>query len=113
MVSPVAMREYVHREPGMESAALPWPCRVVEEGRMSLGGREFLYMVGDATIGSACVGAGSLRYVYVPGFVTAWRSRRGGAGEAVSLVDPVRDGDDQAAIRRLLAGRHPSLQVCF
>ncbi len=80
---------------------------------MSFGGREFLYMVGDATIGSACVGAGSLRYVYVPGFITAWRSRRSGAGEEVSLVDPVRDGDEQASIRRLLAARYPSLQVCF
>jgi hypothetical protein len=107
------MREYAHREPGMESAALPWPCRVVEEGRMCLGDREFLFMVGDATIGSACVGAGSLRYVYVPGFVAAWRARRNDAGEAVSLVEPVREGDEQASISRLLAARYPSLQVCF
>ncbi|MBN2077863.1 MAG: hypothetical protein JW838_02790 [Spirochaetes bacterium] len=97
----------------MDSAALPWPCRVVEEGRMSLGGREFLYMVGDATMGSACVGAGCLRFVYVPGFVESWQSRRSGAGEAVSLIEPVTDGNDLAAIKGLLAERHPSLQVCF
>ncbi len=97
----------------MESAALPWPCRVVEEGRMVCRGREFLYTVGDARVGSACVGAGTLRYIHVPGFITAWRSRTDGAGVPVSDVEPVTDETDRIAIRGILAERHPSLQVCF
>ncbi len=93
--------------------AAPWSCTVVEEGRMSCQGREFLYIVGDALVGSSCVGVGTLRYIQVPGFVARWRFRVDGNGDQVSAVDPVTDDEQRAAVQKTLSERFPGLQVCF
>ncbi len=93
--------------------AAPWSCTVVEEGRMSCKGRDFLYIVGDALVGSSCVGVGTLRYIQVPGFVARWRFRFDGNGDPVSAVDPVTDDEQRAAIQRTLSEKFPGLQVCF
>jgi len=107
------MKEHVHRGPGEESPVNPWSCTVVEEGRMACGGREFLYVVGDALIGSSCVGAGTLRYIQVPGFIGRWQFRLDDDGNPVSAVDPVMDEVDRAEITGELSRKYPGLQVCF
>ncbi|HOT43508.1 MAG TPA: hypothetical protein PLM53_03515 [Spirochaetota bacterium] len=107
------MNEHVHRGPGEESRVNPWTYTVVEEGRMVCGGREFLYVVGDALVGSSCVGAGTLRYIHVPGFIGRWQFRLDDDGNPVSAVDPVMDDTDRAEIRNVLSAAYPGLQVCF
>ena len=91
----------------------PWSCTVVEEGRMTCGDREFLYIVGDALVGSSCVGVGSLRYIQVPGFVERWRFRADDNGDPVSAVDPVTGDEQRAAVQKALSEKYPGLQVCF
>ncbi len=80
---------------------------------MVCGGREFLYVVGDALIGSSCVGAGTLRYVRVPGFIAQWQFRLDDNGNPVSTVDPVRDEKNREEIQTMLLKKYPGLQVCF
>jgi hypothetical protein len=107
------MKEYVHKGPGEEVQVNPWSCRLVEEGRLPCGGREFLYVIGDAVIGSSCVGAGTLRYIQVPGFIAQWHFRLDDDGNVISAVDPVTDDENRAHIQKTLSGKYPGLQVCF
>ena len=106
------MKEYFHRKPGEEAHTVPWPCRVAEECRISCNGRELLYVIADALVGSSCVGAGSLRYIQVHGFIQRWHYRHDEDGNPVSAVDPV-DEALRAVIQKTLADRHRGLQVCF
>jgi hypothetical protein len=107
------MKEYIHRKPGEETQVGPWSCRVVEERGISVNGGELLYIIGDALVGSSCVGAGSLRYIQVPGFITRRHFRLDIDGSPVSAVEPVMDDTIRAVIQKTLSERHPGLQVCF
>jgi hypothetical protein len=107
------MRDHVHRKPGEETSLVPPSYTVREEVRLDLDGRELLYLVGDTQIGSACVGAGILSYILVPGFVAEWHASVSDNGSPVSRVEPVTDDETRARVRALLAGKHPGLQVCF
>jgi hypothetical protein len=107
------MRDYVHRQPGEETGLVPPSYTIREEGRLDLDGRELLYLVGDTQIGSVCVGAGILSYIFVPGFVVEWHAAVCDDGSPVSRVEPVADDETRARVHTLLAGRHPGLQVCF
>ncbi len=107
------MKEYFHKEPGEEAQVGPWSFTVVEECRMEFGGGELLYVIGDALVGSSCVGVGSLRYIQVPGFIAQWHSRKDNNDNPVSAVVPVADIDARADIQRILSAKHPGLQVCF
>ncbi len=81
--------------------------------RMSKDEREFLYVVMEAQVGSACVGVGALRFVHVHGYVLAWKSSSDDRGNPVSIVEPVMDDSERAAVRAILKNIFPSLQVSF
>lgn len=108
-----AMKEYIHRKPGEEAQMGPWSFTVVEECRMKCGGGELLYVIGDALVGSSCVGVGSLRYIQVPGFIAQWHFRRDDNDNPVSSVVPVADSAVRTDIQGTLSAKHPGLQVCF
>jgi hypothetical protein len=107
------MREYVHGKTGEVARSVPLEFSVREEGRLDLDGRDLFYLVGETPIGSACVGAGILSYIFVPGFVVEWRASVSDDGSPVSRMEPVADEGARARVRALLAERHPGLQVCF
>ena len=92
------MREYVHRKPGEETRSGPIEFTVREEGLLDLDGGRVLYLVGDSKIGSACVGAGVLAYIYVPGIVAAWHAARSDDGSPVSSVEPVMDEETRVGL---------------
>lgn len=107
------MRDYIHRKPGEETRSVPLFYTVREEGMLDLDGRDVLYLVGETPIGSACVGAGVLHYIFVSGYVIEWHAHVSGDGSQVTRVEPVTDEAARARVRALLAGRHPGLQVTF
>ncbi len=107
------MREYIHTNPGEETRSVPLFFTVREEGRLDLDGSEVLYLVGETPVGSACVGAGVLSYIFVHGYVLEWYAAVADDGSPVSRIDPITDEGARARVRALLAGRHPGLQVCF
>jgi hypothetical protein len=107
------MRDYVHRKPGEETRSVPLFYTVREEGRMDLDGRAVLYLVGETQIGSACVGAGVLNYIFVQGYVLEWHAAVADDGSPVSRMEPITDDDARARVCAILAPRHPGLQVCF
>ena len=104
---------YLHVAPGREGRNLPWPYTMLEERVVPFHGRELLIVLCESTIGSACVGSGSLRHLYVPGYVIRLRDRRDQEGSEVSIVEPVRSDQEQHEIRLLLSSSYPGLQVSF
>ena len=107
------MRDYVHKNAGEETPSVIPSYTIREEVLLDLDDRELLYLLGDTSIGSACVGAGILTYIFVPGFVVEWHTAALDDGSPVSLVEPVTDEETRARIRALLGSEHPGLQVCF
>ncbi len=81
--------------------------------RMSKDEREFLYVVSEAQVGSACVGVGALRFIHVPGYVLSWKSSSDDRGNPVSIVEAIMDESERAAVRAILKNIFPSLQVSF
>jgi hypothetical protein len=92
--------------------AQAWTYTVLEEGTAQVGGRELIHVLGDAAVGSACVGGGKVRVVVVPGFLVRG-TRAAAGGHRVSLVEPVRDEALKDKARAALAGIHPHIQAVF
>lgn len=107
------MKEHIHLEPGADSNVLPWTFTIVAEGTMRCGNREFLYIIGDALVGSSCVGIGRLRFIQVPGFIEKRCFRTNECGRPVSAVSPVGDDRSRTEIQNVLAVKFPGIQVCF
>ncbi|MBN1534545.1 MAG: hypothetical protein JXA20_17865 [Spirochaetes bacterium] len=105
-------REHLHVPPGGEARAPAWTYSVLEEGVVPVEGRDLVYVLGDAAVGSACVGGGMVRVVVVPGFMLLTEAARTG-GSRVSLVEPVRDEGMKERIRAALAVLHPHIQAVF
>lgn len=105
--------EYIHYTTGAEYKTGIGDYIVSGEGLIELNGIRYLYIIAEAPVGSACVGAGTLRFIHVPGAIVEWKSRKNGSGFSISRVEPVRDDGIMLSLRKLFAISHPSLQVCF
>ena len=107
------MAEYIHKKPGDEVMGLAWSYVLLDEGHISMNGRELIYEICEATVGGPCTGGGTLRFIYVPGFIREWKKYGEGGGNPVSLVEPVCGEPERSRVRDALSAIHPSLQVCF
>lgn len=106
------MEPYVHKELGSEIRSISGYFSFLEEGRLRFRDRELLYAVGVGVVDNSCCGAGGCLFVDVPGYVVSWKSGVDGEGKAISMVDPVAEGDRED-IRKLLQSRYPHSQVNF
>ena len=106
-------REYIHKQPGDEGHDLPWAYLVIEEGRLINGGKEFVYTIGEVVAGCVCIGSGSVRFIHVPGYIVSWHKRPDNDLRPVSIVNSINSDDEQTEIKKILAEKYPSLQVCF
>lgn len=107
------MTEYLHQESGTEVRFIAGHYTIVEEERLAYCGREVLYVVGIAAVGSTCCGAQGCRFVNIPGYVVAWKSRLSEGGMPISVVEPIEDQAEQFEIREMLDRRYPYSQVLF
>lgn len=105
--------EYIHRAAGEEVRSAAWHYRVIEEIRVPVSFGEVLCVLASSSVGSACCGAGDLRYMLVPGRVISWMERRPEDGRAVSLVMPLTEGIQVEEVRAALRPAYPGLQICF
>ena len=103
------MKEHTHALPGTEITFPSGSYTVKGEGRLAYGDREFLYVDGAMTAGSACCGAVEVRVVHVPGMIVSWQHRRDRAsGCPVSTVEAVTDPSVRTDVERLLNISFPS-----
>jgi hypothetical protein len=107
------MPEHLHQEPGTEVWFIAGHYTIVEEARLACRGREVLYVVGIAAVGNSCCGTQGCRFVNVPGYVVAWKSRLSESGAAVSVVKPIEVETEQSEIREILGRRFPYSQILF
>jgi hypothetical protein len=107
------VEEYVHQKLNEEVTAIGGHYLLVKEVRLPFAGREVLYVVGHAAFDTSCCGAGGCAYALVPGTILQWKARHSQEGRAVSEVEPVREGDVQRALRRVIQGREMVREVRF
>ncbi|MDD4091157.1 MAG: hypothetical protein PHQ63_01220 [Smithellaceae bacterium] len=107
------MEDYIHRNIGEEVSFIAGSYQIVEEGCLTHDGREFLYLMGIATVDNACCGHTGCRFLHVPGYIHSWKTKTNPQGHPVSEVEPITDEQDQAAIRTFLEACYPYAQINF
>ncbi len=107
------MKEFIHIKHGEEGVGLPWPYTIVSEERIRYKDKEILYIIAESLAGSVCVGIGTVRFIYISGYIIAWHIKLDNKGRPVSVVEPLKNTDDQIRIKKIIAERFPSLQICF
>jgi len=84
-----------------------------QEVRLEYNDREVLYVVGTAVVEAACCGTGSWRYAIVPGYIVNWQNTRNEAGLPISDVEPIRDDEAQAHVRRTIETKEAATLIGF
>ncbi len=107
------MEDYIHRNIGEEVSFIAGSYQIVEEGCLTHDGREFLYLMGIATVDNACCGNTGCRFLQVPGYIHSWKTKTNPQGKPVSEVEPITDEQNQAAIRTFLEACYPYAQINF
>ncbi|HSV95910.1 MAG TPA: hypothetical protein VLM75_03135 [Spirochaetota bacterium] len=105
--------EYIHREAGEEVDSPAWRYRSMGEIRLPVSRGEVLCVLAFSKTGSACCGAGEVRYFMVPGRILTWKNGCTAEGRPTSRVEAVIDGCEMDEIRFALGARFPGCQVCF
>ena len=70
----VTTRDHVHLPLDEEVTAIGGSYRLVKEERLSIDGREVLYIVGHGVFDTTCCGAGGCAYAIVPGYIIDWKT---------------------------------------
>jgi len=107
------MEEYIHEDLTEEVRSISGYYLHLEEGTISVNGRDVLYLAGIGVVDNSCCGAGGFPFVRVPGYVLSWKDKTDAAGHAVSTVEPVTNQADRHEISRLLDHRYPYSQISF
>lgn len=107
------MEDYTHHALGEEVQFVAGHYEIVEEGRLTHGGKEFLYLLGIATVDNSCCGRTGCQFLFIPGYLHSWKVRTDAQGRAVSEVEPISDQQNQSVIRAFLKVRHPYAQINF
>jgi hypothetical protein len=81
-----------------------------KEIRLPHEGGDVLVVLGHACVDNSCCGVGGWRYAIVPGRVVRWHERKSEDGMPVSAVEPIRDEDEQRAIKKMVKG-HELIQA--
>lgn len=107
------VQDFVHPELGQEITAIGGHYVFNNERRLSVDGRDVLYLVGYAVVDTSCCGIGGCAYALVPGIVEEWKYKKDDDGLCVSQVEPIHDADEQQEIRRLIQKKEMVQQVTF
>ncbi|MBM4272445.1 MAG: hypothetical protein FJ139_09885 [Deltaproteobacteria bacterium] len=107
------MTWHVHQNIGTEVLSIAGRYVILDEGNMTIEGRDFLFVMGAAIVDSSCCGPGGCQFLSVPGYIVSWKSRVNEDGLFMSEVEPVTDEREQQQIRNLAKTAFPHAQVIF
>ena len=107
------MEDYIHHTIGEEVNFIAGCYEIVEEGCLTHDQREFIYLMGIATVDNACCGHTGCRFLLIPGYIHSWKTKTNAQGKPVSEVEPIIDKQKQAAIRAFLEACYPYAQINF
>ena len=99
--------KYTHTELDKEVDSIAGYYTPLKEIRLKHGGREVLYIIGEAVIESSCCGVGNWRYALVPGYIVSWQSSRNEAGLPQTEVELITDQASRKEIKELIEATEP------
>jgi len=105
-------KEYTH-ELHREVRSISGGYTLEKEEIITIGGKEVLYVVGNALADSSCCGPWGCHYALVPGYVVSWKNRKTEEGISVSTVEAIADEQVKQEITKLLEEREGVSQVRF
>jgi len=105
------MKRYTHQELDTEVFSIAGHYKILEEGKMTFGKREFLYVMGGAVVDCSCCGSGGCQFVQVPGYILSWKMLTDTNGLSISEVEPITDSGEQKEISKMLARKFPHAQI--
>lgn len=105
--------EFVHPRLGETITAIGGHYAFTKEARLTLDGREILYLVGYGAVDTSCCGMGGCIYAVVPGYVrTSHTETRSADVRTISLVEPVEE-ETRKAVAAALKEKEGVMQVHF
>jgi hypothetical protein len=105
--------EYFHGELNKEVNAIGGRYLLTHEKKISVDGKEVLYLTGYALFDSTCCGAGGCTYAVVQGIIRNWKKRKDKSGNFVTDIIPIRDNDLQLTIKNQILKNEMVNQVVF
>jgi hypothetical protein len=105
------MQPYFHKELGTEIRSISGYLSYLEENRLSLRGREVLYLVGIGIFDSSCCGPGGCQFIEIAGYIMFWKSERDQRGNFISQIDPIDSEEDLMEIEAELKKLYPLFQM--
>ena len=93
-------KDFVHPKLNEEVTAIAGHYTHEKEERVSVNGKDVLYILGYGVVDTSCCGMGGCRFALVPGYLLNYRYREDESGNPVSSVEPI--GDDQEARREIV-----------
>ena len=107
--------EYTHRPPEETVEFIAGSYEIESENELLYGDREVLYLVGNTSqvCHCGCNMLSGMRFITVPGFIKAWKSRTGDAGFPVTDVELIKDEKVREEIAKKLQQEHLVSNVGF
>ena len=107
-------KDFVHPKLNEEVTAIAGHYTNEREERLTVNGKEVLYVVGYGVVDTSCCGMGGCRFAIVPGYILDYKYREDEGGNPVSSVEPIREDDEaRREIIRLIEGKETYLSVRF
>jgi hypothetical protein len=113
MPSNSGLQDFIHPKLGQEITAIGGHYVFNNEHRLSVDGRDVLYLVGYAVVDTSCCGVGGCAYALVPGIIEDWKYQKNNDDVFISRIEPIRDVGKQQEIRRLIQKKEMVQQVTF
>lgn len=113
MSSFAGAKDYVHPELEERVSAIGGGYVLNKELRLALGGKEVLCLLGYGIADSGCCGLAGCAYALAPGYVLKSEYKCDENGSRVSLVEPIKNPAEQAAVRGLIEAKQFVSQVIF
>ncbi|MBW2061979.1 MAG: hypothetical protein JRI95_10515 [Deltaproteobacteria bacterium] len=98
----MAIRKYIHLEPGEEVESISGHYEVEKELRFSVGDREVLCVLGYTAWDKSCCGVGGCRYIMVPGYIVNYKNQKDDHGLFTTEVEMINDQDEKKKIKELI-----------